>query len=1337
MITYIHNLIVWILLFICSSPFMMAEKTPFFFTQIGNENGLTENTITYLFQDTESYIWIGTRNGLFQYDGSNCTIYRSRPGQSHSLGDNSVSCIEEDSQGGLWIITSHHVQKLDRQTRHIQQYSMEKSRFMHFCKQRKNGECWFVGEQELYIYDPKTDSLIWQPDLSPLPFHSNVCAMREDKNGNLYIVSRNSGILVVDAEKKIKHHYTHNPDDPTSLISGTLSDLYIDSHDRVWVTSLHHGVCVLDPVTQTFKRLDHENAGLANNAIRCITEYAPDQFLVGSFSGLSQIDGRTYQIRNFDFNPEDAGSLGHYSIHCFLKDNTRGLWVGTWNGLNYYNPMQKQINTVTPQGFTGVLGRGEEDDNGNIWFVTEGAGLLCYNPKVQTQQTFAPNPTQGYNQNILKSLCVRGDSIFCATNQGCVYLFSRRQKRFKQLYDFKGGDIYYIYLDSQNRLWIPTNSAYGLVLIDNGKQTNLFPVDGKRQPIRFVTTIKELSPQRFLFGTLMQELYLYDIEKDSVTHFALGDLSQSPRNGEVTGIESCPDGSIYVSTFGNGFFVFDNDLQLQRHYINQDGLRAAYIYTLIQDYNHTLWILGEDRLYYKKQRQSHFHYMNQPKFSKHNYTFRGATLDSHGTLYFPSNHNILCFHPQEKDSIPLPPIYLTGISVNNRNLSFTSDSILTLPFNETNLAITYTAPNFIEPENIQYRYRMNGVDENFNTVGNRTIAYYSHLLAGDYTFQVQVGNSDGQWNPQTATLSIRVLPPFYKTPIAYLLYILFIGLILYGIIHYFNVRNKLENDIRYKQMEEDKIKAINEERIRLFTNFSHELRTPLTLISTPLEDLLQNKVFSTEVKKVLLLMQKNIRKILLLVNNLMDIQKYDAHKITLQKETFNLSEFIQEIFEMFESIAKKRNIIFTLDNKIPESYNVYYDKQEFEKVLFNLLSNAFKFTPESGHIILRLSSVVGKNTTTLVPDNLVTQLVEDYYLHIEVIDDGIGIAPNELETIFQRFHQSTQDLHHQIAGSGIGLSLVHFIVEQHQGVIWTRSSQNTGTEMHILFPLLNNPSHSPQMSQSYKKQEKNPVSLDNLQPVSTQQATLLFVEDNVDVLHYLDSQFNQQYNILKAQNGKEALSLLELHKVHLIVSDIMMPQMDGLELCQRIKHSTQWGHLPVILLTAKTLPEQISEGYNAGADDYIAKPYDIHLLRKRIHNLLKNREQIQKKFEKELKLESFGIQTEKDQSFFTQYTNLIKANFSNPDFNIDDICKELGISRANFYRKVKTQTGLSPAEMLRKLRLEVAAQMLRETELSIAEIQTKVAFSNSGYFASCFKQVYGMSPKEYRNANKM
>ena len=250
-------------------------------------------------------------------------------------------------------------------------------------------------------------------------------------------------------------------------------------------------------------------------------------------------------------------------------------------------------------------------------------------------------------------------------------------------------------------------------------------------------------------------------------------------------------------------------------------------------------------------------------------------------------------------------------------------------------------------------------------------------------------------------------------------------------------------------------------------------------------------------------------------------------------------------------------------------------------------------------------------------------------------------------------------------------------------------------------------------------------------------STVLVVEDDYSTRLLTVANLRRDFDVVSAEDGNAALDVIYSRHVDVIVSDIMMPQMDGLELCQRIKHSTQWGHLPVILLTAKTLPEQISEGYNAGADDYIAKPYDIHLLRKRIHNLLKNREQIQKKFEKELKLESFGIQTEKDQSFFTQYTNLIKANFSNPDFNIDDICKELGISRANFYRKVKTQTGLSPAEMLRKLRLEVAAQMLRETELSIAEIQTKVTFSNSGYFASCFKQVYGMSPKEYRNANKM
>lgn len=367
------------------------------------------------------------------------------------------------------------------------------------------------------------------------------------------------------------------------------------------------------------------------------------------------------------------------------------------------------------------------------------------------------------------------------------------------------------------------------------------------------------------------------------------------------------------------------------------------------------------------------------------------------------------------------------------------------------------------------------------------------------------------------------------------------------------------------------------------------------------------------------------------------------------------------------------------------------------------------------------------------------QLIEDYYLHIQVSDNGQGISQEELEKIFQPFYRSSQDLHHQVAGSGIGLSLSRFIVEQHNGIIWAETMPQSGTRIHVLLPVSEKPVSAP-----VKQTEPTiPINIQEFIPNdkkrnTTITQTLLFVEDNKDVLEYLEQQFENEYNILKAGNGKEALEQIALKIPDLIISDIMMPEMDGLELCTQIKQKAQLSHIPVILLTAKTMPSQITEGYKAGADDYIIKPFDIALLQTRIKNLLTSRKRIQQKYEKKLNLNELGVKTtHQDEEFLKQYTAIIKANFSNPDLDVDMICKEIGMSRANFYRKAKTLTALSPAEMIKHLRLEAAAQMLRETNLSISEILEKVAFSSSGYFASCFKSVYGMSPKEYRNVNNL
>ena len=383
---YLKAIISFLFLFF-SSSYIMAEKNPFFFTQIGNENGLTENTITDLLQDSEGYIWIGTNNGLFKYNGYSCKVYRNRPDNTNTLGDNTISCIEEDSRQNIWIITEHHVHKIDRQSKRIHKYGMENVKFMHHCKQRRNGELWFVGEKELFIYDPKLDSLVRQPSLSPLPFDSNVCDMEEDQAGNLYIASKNSGVIVIDSNRQLRYHYKHTLHDKNSLPGGELSDLYIDSHNRIWIASLKDGFSLLNPDKHSFIRFDQSNSRLKSNVVRCLIEIQPNKILIGSFSGLSQIDCNTFEIQTFDFDPQKIGSLGHYSIHNFLKDNTGGLWVGTWNGLNYHNPLRKQISTLTPKTFTGVLGKGQEDKEGNIWFVTEGAGLLCYNPATQEQNT--------------------------------------------------------------------------------------------------------------------------------------------------------------------------------------------------------------------------------------------------------------------------------------------------------------------------------------------------------------------------------------------------------------------------------------------------------------------------------------------------------------------------------------------------------------------------------------------------------------------------------------------------------------------------------------------------------------------------------------------------------------------------------------------------------------------------------------------------------------------------------------------------------------------------------------------------------------------------------------
>lgn len=1318
--------------------------SPYFFSQIGIEDGLTQGTVTHIYQDTDGYLWLGTQGGLHRYDGYEFKVFKNNPTDSCSLADNNVQDIAEDRNKNIWVITDNGVHKIAHETGHIKRYHVKETRFMHCCLRCRNGEFLFAGEKYLYQYDEQGDSLVYKDWLSSTPIAPNIKALQEDEEGNLYVASSQSGLAVLNKQREVIHYYKHDPDDPFSLIKGSICGLFTDSHKRLWILSETSGLCYLDKANNKFIHLNTTNSALSSNVVRAITEGEPGTLLLGTFAGLNSLDLETFKVTPYKFNPNEPGALSYYSVHSLLKDNAGALWVGTWKGLNYYSPARKQFYLITPNEFTGLLGMGKEDDNGNIWFATEGAGLFCYNPDTQSQQ-FYPKKSpykSNYSSNIFKSLFIKGDSILCATNTGSVYLFSRKRKDYRLLFDCERGDIYTLLNDSKGRLWIPTNSGTGLVLIDKGKQINQFPVDGKNRKFLYVSTLKEVEPDVFILGTLKQELYRYDMKKETLKTISSQDLNlhDNVKPGAISAILTDSLQNIWISFFGSGIYCFDREMNLIKQYTDTTGVTDGYIYTMVQDKNQYLWALSGNSLYYYEPETDRFISVHNASQQVLEFTLLAGTSDSRGTLYFPGNKGIMCFKPISMNkNTYIPPVYLTSLSINNNQVEFEDKKSIELKADETNISIGYTAPDFISPQQNQYAYKMEGVESEWNYVKGRRVAYYSNLAPGSYNFKVKVANSEGEWNPQESSLSITVMPPLYKTWWAYTLYIIVICIIIYKFVYHQKVRHELESNIRFKQLEQEKMKELHEERMRLFTNFSHELRTPLTLIINPLEDLLSHSAFSTEVKNALQLMRKNTQRLLLLVNNLMDVQKYDAHKMVLQKEKFNLAEFIKELYDSFISIANHRHITFTQKNDIPDCFCVYYDRQEVEKVLFNLLSNAFKFTPEKGTIEMKLSVLSNESDLVRVKLSQNSHLIEDYYLHIQVSDNGQGISQEELEKIFQPFYRSSQDLHHQVAGSGIGLSLARFIVEQHNGIIWAETMPQSGTRMHVLLPVQEKPVSAP-----IKQTESIiPVNIQELIPNDKKRntavtQTLLLVEDNKDVLEYLEKQFENEYNILKAGNGKEALEQIALKTPDLIVSDIMMPEMDGLELCTQIKQNIKFSHIPVILLTAKTMPSQITEGYKAGADDYIIKPFDITLLQTRIKNLLTSRKQIQRKYEKKLNLDELGVKTTRqDEEFLKQYTAIIKANFSNPDLDVDMICKEIGMSRANFYRKAKTLTALSPAEMIKHLRLEAAAQMLRETNLSISEILEKVAFSSSGYFASCFKAVYGMSPKEYRNVNNL
>lgn len=1350
-------------LILCIVTFRVYSNDPLYFSNLSLNDGLSQITVTSVFQDKNGYMWFGTRNGLNRFDGYRFDVFANEQGSVYSISDNHILCISESSNGDLWVGTNNGLNRLNTESGEFNRYfHAEKSlsslshNMVSSLYYDSDDNLWVGTNDGLSLYNKDNDSFI-NTDIDGL-LNNNPINTIFRQDDNLYLGTSFQGLIIYNVRSKA---YTIHKDD----LATNVRSVFVDKDGDLWVGTYHNGLYMRSEKGGNFTNYSTKN-GLTNDNVRCISESPEGNILVGTFNGLNIIDSKTNVITQYKTYGSEEGNLSHYSIYSIYYDRSHTLWIGTYaGGVNYYSPYGQKFRFTDPNSLfhsvVGIIGTLLEIGD-NLYIATEGGGLLEMDKttKAIKQYKLFKNDNGSYASNILKSLFYDGNYIYCGTNLGTVYTFNLKSKEFKLFYDFKQeNSIYHISKNADGNMIIGGVNQIGLTLLTkDGKAINKFPVTGQKD-ISFhnVRCIYELKDNILLIGTRNDGLYHYDLNKGTLERFyhkTSGESNKQLPENYITDIFKDSAGNIWIATFGGGLCQFDITTGTFVVINSKNGLLDNNICSILEDNNRHLWvssISGISDIDIDTKEIMTYSYSSGIRINE--FTPHAGIKLSDGIMVFSGNNGFISFNPRKMSVNPyVPPIKLSRLYINNERInvrdhsnilgkSFNSQQQITLTYAQANnISIEYTALNYIFSDRNRYEYILEGFDKTWNDVGTRRMAYYTNIPPGQYIFKVRGSNNDGIWNNEGTSIIIKVLPPFWQTWWAYVLYIVFIITIVYFILRYFYERKRLENEVKLKQAESKAREEFHQARDKLFTNFSHELRTPLTLILSPLEDMVQNsKELPEKVQKNHRLMYSNSLRLLRLVNNLMDFQKKESGNLKLKIHKGDFIGFSKEMVSLFEEMAYLRDITLEFNTQEDElDYN--FDLNLMEKVYFNFLSNAFKNTPNSGKITVAVDSLSFIDLKNNFPGK--TALFNpkiDRYIIVKIEDSGIGIEPGELEKIFTPFYQVAQN-EHSSSGTGLGLSLSKAIIEMHHGVVWAESSENSGAVFICILPVfltdykdeevVNLMEEDAILYNKPELEEERFVLASESLPKSSY--TILIVEDNVDVREYIMSHLANTYKILEASNGAEAIDKAVNNLPDLIISDLMMPKMNGMEMTQILKTDLRTSHIPVILLTAKSMPSDMKEGYENGADDYITKPFNASVLIARVNNIIQSREKLKELYSKRFSIETLGVETTSvDERFLQKLYQVLEKNVSNPELKLDGFSKEIGMSKANLYRKIKALTDLSPNEFIRNFRLEMAAKILKESQLPISEIYVAVGFNSHAYFSNCFKSFYGVTPSEY------
>ncbi|MEO6548072.1 MAG: two-component regulator propeller domain-containing protein [Ferruginibacter sp.] len=1343
------------------------------FTYINSNDGLSSNTINKIIKDKLGLMWFATDDGLNKFDGTKFTIYRNKPSDTNSLRSNEITSLHEDQAGSLWIGTSGG--SLSRYNRVLDNFTNYKAEnkpsairnnvVLSLCSDSQ-GKIWVGNFSGISILEPATGVIQDFNVNGNEVFGKTTLTLFRDSKNKMWI-GTNEGLFVYDfATAKIRQ-ITIDPNDINSLNGNIVKSIAEDQQGTIWLGT-KNGLNSLKPNFKNFSNYSYSLArhnSIGNVEVNAISLDNDGDLWIGTSNGLSILNSVSGAINQLSYNKRNTQGLTSRSVRAVYAAEEGIFWIGTFRGgINKYDQNLSLFNLVQSNPFdekalpAPIVTSFAEAGNNQIYVGTEFGGLALFDQATHTFKRLTIRSRRNNNELIVLSLHqTANQKLLIGTFGEGLFIMDTKSGSYRQLLagntgrNINSDEIFSIMEDKSGNFWLGTNGK-GITVLNSKLEVTRrylpkpeFSTDFQLPINGYIRDILQDRQGNFWIATHGGGIAMLNA---GLSQFRIYNNANSKLpTDKIQSLLEDRRGNIWVGSFGGGLGLFNPASQQFVTYTEQEGLLNNTVYKIVEDVNGKLWMATNQGLNCFDPQKNQFNSFNYHNGIQRNTFVHGAGLSaSNGMLYFGGLDGFNYFNPDYlKRNIHVPKILFTDLKISNQsvapsangqikeNISITKE--INLDYKQ-NFALSFVGLNYTAPEQNEYAYKLEGFENEWNFVGNVNSASYTNLDPGEYTFRVRARNNDGVWNNEGRAIKIKVHPPFWRTTYAYILYVLTIaGLMLFSRYKSLQrVKRKFQSrqekmQVEAERREVERIRELDQQKIKFLTNLSHEFRTPISLIMGPIDSLMHHENGENEQSfGHLNIIKRNARRLLNLVNQLLDFRKMEENEVRLNPTRGEFISFARDVTDSFKDLAERKKIKLVFENHI-HSLNTSFDHDKMERILFNLLSNSFKFTLEGGRI------------SVLIQKDLLQSDAKICWIKILVTDTGIGIPVENHQKIFENFYQALTSTEILNQGTGIGLAITKEFVKMQGGSIDVESEQGKGTcfIVQLPFELVAQPVISAPSATRDDATEK--TILTAILPAEEQleitvdyenEPSILLVEDNDDYRYYLKDSLGTHYRVLEASNGKEGWQKALAMHPQLIVSDISMPFMDGIDLCKKIKSDKRTNHIPVILLTALTGENDQLRGLEIGANDYITKPFNVEVLNAKVRNLLTLNNSFKSTYSRQIKVLATEVAIESgDEKLLSDIMIYLEENLTDTQLSVEGLSRHIGMSRSSLYKKLLELTGQTPVEFIRSVKLDKAATLLEKSDMNIAQIAYSVGFATPNYFAKSFKLKFGMLPSDY------